>query len=285
MAGRRHKDFRSGDLNEELGTLLLKAVAAVASVPRPEDVGIDAVATLLCEGPHDLLVAEDSFFVQFKSSSARTIIYRDHEVRWLERLKLPYFIGSVRKHDSAMDLFATHRLSQAILENQYEEIELLLDPHGTTLLGADPNTEGINNGRRRINIGPPLLSWSTSDSAEPAFAQAAIACLKPYLEAEQRNIDYRGIRYIELIQWETGGPPRCQIGSMHYQHIGQGDLHRIFRSMAPHMHALSTRASMTRNRTPLKIVVELIDYMRRCGFDADPMEIHRLRLSSLDEVQ
>ncbi len=49
MPGRRHKHFRSGDINQELGILLLKGVAPVASVPRPEDFGIDAIGTLLRE--------------------------------------------------------------------------------------------------------------------------------------------------------------------------------------------------------------------------------------------
>ena len=87
MAGRRHKDFRSGDLNEDLGVLLLKSIAAVATVPRPEDVGIDAVATLLREGPGDMLIAENSFYVQFKSSGDREVTYSGHEVRWLGSLK------------------------------------------------------------------------------------------------------------------------------------------------------------------------------------------------------
>jgi hypothetical protein len=47
MAGRRWEDFRSGNWNEELGFLLLKSIAAVAAVPRQEDFGIDAIATLL----------------------------------------------------------------------------------------------------------------------------------------------------------------------------------------------------------------------------------------------
>ncbi|NLS91164.1 MAG: hypothetical protein GXX96_03150 [Planctomycetaceae bacterium] len=46
MPGRRRSSFRSGDLAEHLGLLLLKGIAAVAEVARPEDVGLDAIATL-----------------------------------------------------------------------------------------------------------------------------------------------------------------------------------------------------------------------------------------------
>src|SRR5689334_5247257 len=47
MPGVRDRNLRSGDLQEGLGIFLLKAVALVAPVPRPEDVGNDAFATLI----------------------------------------------------------------------------------------------------------------------------------------------------------------------------------------------------------------------------------------------
>src|SRR5262245_38945897 len=97
MVGRRHKDFRSGDLVESLGMVLLKSIAAVAEVSRTEDVGFDAVATLLRPGHNDFLLAEDSFFVQIKSSSVRRIDYGHDEVAWLRELQLPFFIASVDK--------------------------------------------------------------------------------------------------------------------------------------------------------------------------------------------
>ena len=43
MPGERDGNIRSGDIKEDLGMLLLKGIAAVAPVPRTEDVGIDAV--------------------------------------------------------------------------------------------------------------------------------------------------------------------------------------------------------------------------------------------------
>jgi len=45
MTGRRLRSYRIGDLNEELGILLLKSLAAVAPIPRQEDFGLDAEAT------------------------------------------------------------------------------------------------------------------------------------------------------------------------------------------------------------------------------------------------
>jgi len=275
MAGRRHKDFRSGDLNEELGVLLIKGVAAVATVPRPEDVGVDAVATLLRDAENDLLIAENSFYIQFKSASDRKVKYADHEVRWLESLKLPFFIGSIRKPDSAIDLYPTHRLSQAMLEMQHKEVHLFLDTKKEGDAGRDV---------RYLNIGPPLLTWSTHDLANAEFAPHAYSVLKPYLEAEQRNIEYRGIRYLETIRWETGKPPKCEQSQMLFQSTGSDDeILRVFRSMAPHVHALGARAFSSKDQHGMEIVLWLIDYMRGHGFDPDPNGTYALLYKNWDQ--
>lgn len=285
MAGRRHKDFRSGDLNEELGMLLLKGIAAVARVPRPEDIGIDAVATLLREGPNDALIAEDSFYVQFKSSTVRRVRFLGHEVRWLESLKLPFFIGSVRKADSAIDLYATHRLSRALLGTRYEEVELVVDPTNEVFEGIDPETEVVAEQYRRVNIGPPLLTWSTGDLSESEFVGQSYAILKPYLETEQRNIDYRGIRYIEKISWKTGEPPNCVQGSIAYQYFGSDeDILQVFRSMVPHMEALRLRAMGTKDRSLIELLMHLVRYMRSSGFDPDPSGLYDSTYQHWDQL-
>src|SRR5207245_6469360 len=95
MPGRLRTSFRSGNLAEHLGLLLLKGIAAVADVPRTEDVGLDAVASLLRRDEDGNCYAEDSFVVQFKSDSATTVDYRDHELKWLLAQSQPMFIGRV----------------------------------------------------------------------------------------------------------------------------------------------------------------------------------------------
>jgi hypothetical protein len=277
MAGRRHRDFRSGDLNEELGILLLKGVAAVATVPRPEDVGIDAVATLLRDGPEDTLIAENSFYVQFNSSGYRKVTYSGHEVRWLESLKLPFFLGSVRKEDSVLDLYATHRLSQVMLEMSHKEVHLFLDTQDEGKSGPD---------KRFVNIGPPLLSWSIRDFAKPEFAPWAYSVLKPYLDAEQRNIDYRGIRYIQQILWETGKPPRCQQAHMLFQSGGSNeDILRVMHSMGPHLHAIVGWAVGTKDRHALEMCLQLIEFMRGNGFDPDPGGGYQFLYANWDQIE
>ena len=94
MAGRRDANLRSGDLAEDVGNLLLKQLAFVVPVPRAEDFGIDAVATLVRRDGR-FLYAEDSFLVQYKAASKADVSYKDHEIDWLFDLQLPLFLAWV----------------------------------------------------------------------------------------------------------------------------------------------------------------------------------------------
>lgn len=266
MPGRLHSDFRSGNLTEELGVLLLKGFAAVAAVPRQEDVGIDAIATLLRPGPDDMLIAENSFYVQFKSAADRQLVFVDHALRWLENLELPYFIGSVRKEDSACDLYATHRVSQILIEGRYDRLELNLDRRDDVADGAT----------RGVSIGPPLLAWSTHDLARPDFASSAYDVLKLYLEAEQLNIDYRSIRYVKAIAWETGKHPKIEEGELVFGSVSEVELRQIMQSMSPYLKAMATRAMLTQDRDALGLALQVIEYMRRNSVDPDPSGTFRL---------
>jgi hypothetical protein len=107
MVARLNTNFRSGNLAEHLGLLLLKGIAAVAEVPRQEDVGLDAVATLLRRDDDGNCYAEDTFGVQLKSESEKTIKYSDHAFKWFKEQTLPMFIGRVSLDRSEMSLYPT----------------------------------------------------------------------------------------------------------------------------------------------------------------------------------
>jgi hypothetical protein len=130
MAGQRHKDYRSGDINEELGILLLKGLCAVAAVPRPEDTGVDAICTVLLEGPRDILVAKNSFYVQFKSKSVDPVEFKPHEIEWLRSLELPFFIGSIDPGDSSIELYPMHALNNLFLGKDPPELNVFLKKDG-----------------------------------------------------------------------------------------------------------------------------------------------------------
>src|SRR5437660_6280852 len=96
MPGVRDRNLRSGDLHEELGLFLLRAVALVAPVPRQEDVGNDAFATLIRPEGSRRLLPDVSFLVQLKASSVSEVPYRGREeLAWIPSLEIPLFIGRV----------------------------------------------------------------------------------------------------------------------------------------------------------------------------------------------
>src|SRR5688572_5456825 len=122
MPGRLRTSFRSGNLKEHLGVLLLKGIAAVADVPRPEDVGLDAIATLLRRDPDGNCYAEDTFLVQLKSESTTSIEYRGHELEWFLNQTQPLFIGSVSLADSQISLYPTLFVNHAVLSSEAKSV-------------------------------------------------------------------------------------------------------------------------------------------------------------------
>src|SRR5262245_52054328 len=110
MPGMRDRNLRSGDLHEELGILLLKAAALVAPVPRPEDVGNDAFATLIRPEGTRRLIPGLSLLVQLKSASVVSVRYTTPgEVAWISTLEVPLFIGRVNLKRASIELFTTQR--------------------------------------------------------------------------------------------------------------------------------------------------------------------------------
>lgn len=122
-------NLRSGDLAEQLGLFLLQSVALVVPVPRTEDVGIDAIVTLLSNYDNKRYMASDSFFVQIKSMSIRSINFNCKEdVQWLTNLEIPFFIASIDKTTASIELFCSHRLSNALMTNpDRSSLNLILD--------------------------------------------------------------------------------------------------------------------------------------------------------------
>lgn len=257
MPGRRGRNLRSGDLAEELGILLLKGIAAVAEVPRPEDVGFDGVATLLREDGSGFLYAEDSFYVQLKSASVGEVVYEGHEAEWLMGLKLPLFIGSVDSKTATISLYTTFRLSQMAQEAVYQKLAL----HMTAV------DEQSKSGKERVfNIGPPLLVWSLTDLQLPEFRRKAFDMLKTVIDIEMRNLKHRTIKHMESIQWVTND----SVTSSGFMTMGDklsSTETRILEAMSPYVDALTMRYMETdgKDERDLHAMTELIYFFERRG--------------------
>lgn len=200
MPGRRLGSYRKGDWNEDLGILLLKALAAVAPVPRQEDFGVDAVATLLrSDRKSRCLYAEESFWVQFKSESQKTLSYKGQELDWLKNLQLPFFIGQVRRRDSSLRLFPAHVLNEFFVLRDFRNFkELVVKLHydgGAKRLVKEDSYE--------LYLGEPLLTINIKQASDPAFTEHAYQILRDYLRLEHQNVNSRRLRFYRHIKWTT----------------------------------------------------------------------------------
>jgi hypothetical protein len=203
MVAIRGKNLRSGDLAEELGVLLLQNLVLVSPVPRTEDVGIDVVATLLSDFDKRRLMAEDNFFVQIKSASVDKIEYVDHQIDWLYKLELPYFIATIDRKTSTIKLFCCHRLSNAFITN-HERKKVIL--HFDDLESSD---EIVAKDNENIHIGPPVMEWSISTLEEDEkFSETFYQVMKEHISIYKKNLSWRNVGLVELLDWKTNSKPQ-----------------------------------------------------------------------------
>ncbi len=260
MPGVRDRNLRSGDLHEELGLVLLRAVALVAPVPRPEDVGTDAFATLVRPDGSRRLLPDVSFLVQLKAASVSVVSYEGTDaVNWVSNLEIPLFIGRVNLPAARIELYSTQRLHQVLLEKQYGAFHLHLDR---------TDESPFVPGERRANLGPPVHAWSLADASRPDFLTETYAVLRPHVESLARNRRLRGIQYQEILQWETGRPPtggaKMMLGSP------SDDIRTTLQDMVPHVRRLLLEIQLKKRYGGFATLVNLVQMMRKWGIDPDP---------------
>lgn len=227
----------------------------MAAIPRQEDVGTDAFATLIKPDGSRRLVSDLSFLVQPKAASFTSADYTSADaLAWLTNLEIPLFIGRVSLNPGRMELFSTQRLNRVLLEEAYDEIHLLLDSGDES-----PKTSGA--GCRRAHIGRPVLAWSLNDAGEPDFLTRAYEVLRPHIESMRQNRLLRGIGYQRLLRWDTGHAPAdngvMMLGSP------QDDVRGALREMVPYVHRLLFEVLGNKRYDGFPAILALIDLMRR----------------------
>ena len=273
MPGMRDRNLRSGDLHEELGIFLLKAVALVAPVSRPEDVGNDAFATLIRPEGTRRLIPDLSFLVQLKSASVKSVSYTTpDEMAWISALEVPLFIGRVDLKQASIELFTTQGLQQILLEHGYDGVKLLLGPSKKTR--PTPNV-------RQAHLGLPVHAWSIANMTDSDFLARSHAVLRPHIETLQRNRLLRGIQSMKRVTWETGQPP-TDMGEMTLV-SPQHDIADTLRDMAPHARWLMTELLRLKKYADFPVMLAFFDMMRRWGADPDPSGAPRMSVGCMAE--
>ena len=259
MSGFRDKNLRSGDIHEEFGLLLLKAIGLVAPVPRTEDVGADAFVTLLRPESSRQLVAEDSFLIQLKARSVKTVPYDTQEsLNWLRNIEVPFFVGSVDIGNTSLSLYPTHHLFPLRLEQPpwLELIHLHIIP---------PARTQTRRAIRRVDLGPPALTWSAKDLKSANFFLQAYEVLKAHVRIQQRNIQLTTLGQYELVNWATGNIPSTQ-GKM----ILDPSYTNALEAMVPPISVIMTSLIHKKRYEDLDIILRFMDYRRQKGVEPDP---------------
>jgi len=174
-------------------------VCLVAPIPRTEDVGIDVVATLIKDFDGYRYIAENSFFVQIKSSSVGEIIYKKNEIKWLSELQLPYFIASVNRKTASIELYSTHYLWDTIATNPGRE-EIILEIKDCPGYDCSNTDKSI-----RVPTGPCILTWSLQTfENNNDFLKQFYELLKSHILITKTAIETRRVGVVELVEWKTG---------------------------------------------------------------------------------
>jgi hypothetical protein len=206
MTGRLRNSFRSGNLAEDLGMLLLKDVAAVAEVSRQEDIGLDAIATLLRPDDDGNSYAEDSFVVQLKSESTKTLEYHGHELKWLVGQQQPMFIGLVSLERSRISLYPTLFVNQAAHAMHAKYAGVCFGFSGVPSIWPGQQFSpwvGIADDGVRVWLGEPLIQWSLANVVDAAWATTAYGILKRFLAIASREIALIALGGFSVLNWST----------------------------------------------------------------------------------
>jgi len=281
MAGRLGANLRSGNLAEAVGVLLLKGIAAVADVPRTEDVGLDAVASLLRYDNDGNCYAEDNFGVQLKAESVTEIPYQDSALDWLLGQELPMFIGRVSLARSCLALYPTMNVNQAVMALHAKQVTVRF---GTSNLpafiagrrfGAWKGEEGDS---ATVWLGEPILDWSIADITDPGWRTRTYAILKEFLRLARREQGLSSFGQWTTIDWTTN-----DLGSIKSSPCAMkgnaSDLKQIAEMCTPGLQALMLQAITMPEESggPLfALLASLAAVLRDHGADVDPEGIFTL---------
>jgi len=214
MPGTIDNNLRRAYVQEQLGVYLLRAVAAVAEVERPQDYGIDAIVTLLKPENGRRLIASSSFYAQLKAASVTELTYKGDELTWFKKLKLPLFIGIVDPDPMTLSLYTCHNAIRALQSSNCSTLTLYPreSPDGWNL--RDPwkivhKGDGCgSNNSTEVYLGVPVYELRPGNLADKGLLTGFCEVMEPLIAVLHRNIQWGSIRYMDLFTWTTGQPPK-----------------------------------------------------------------------------
>lgn len=275
MTARRLSSFRSGDIAEHLGLLLLKGIAAVAEVPRQEDFGSDAIANLLRYSDDGCCYAEDTFVVQLKSASQGEIRYREHELRWLLSQNQPLFIGLVSLAESQISLYSTLYVYPAVLAMSAESATLYLSP--STLPSVIDGYEcqpwvGEDNNEVRVWLGEPVVKWTLKDIGDQSWRKVTYENLKQFISLARYERDLHSLGQSAAVSWRTNDAASLTSKFAMAKGLGSEGIQAQVDKCLPHLRALMMQCAFPSDETEqnlLSYILGTIGALREIGANVD----------------
>lgn len=274
--GRLAANFRPANIAEGLAVQMLRPFSAVAPVPRDEDFGIDLIGTLL-RRKGKVYVAENSFAVQVKKSTAAEFPFAGEGLKWLRELDIPYFPLVVNLRRATASLFTVNEHRRAyMLHSAVPRINFTVDG------------DGLDD----FPLGDPLMSWSLEEAAHPDFGAWAYAVLKPAIEVEAWNQHYAAAQSIRDLVYETQwfamrkdvGSPQLSPRPGTLQHTPPGDSafirDAVTSILEPFVGWISNDPAHNHQGKELLIIR---DAFRRLGLDPDPENTWDEIVSDMEE--
>jgi len=247
---------------------MLRTLGAVAEVPRSEDVGIDAVVSLLRPDSDGNVYAEDSFVVQLKTASQPPMSYADHEFVWLMSQSLPMFIGRVSVDECSVELFSTILVDKAVWATFAESVTIQFGVRDT---GGAWNTAHERK-HADVWLGPPVLSWNVSHTRDPAWHSNAYAILKRFLEKAVRERELLKLHQSSQLRWQTND--LSSIRSAGIMQRGHPDeLPAMVAKCEPCLRSLMMLALFSTDESGARLALALLAFvagLRERGIDIDP---------------
>lgn len=241
--------YRSGDLKEDLGLMLLGGTGAVAPVAREEDVGLDAIVTLF-RPEERLLIAQESFYVQLKSSNLAEIEFDAEDVEWLRLMGMPFFIGLVDGESSMIRLYSTNCLYEFFtIDEQYKSIIVRFGVGATTDAAPSDLT---------VYLREPILEWSTTDVFKNSFRQLAYDVLNRWLEIEGDNVRLRRTGIYWHANWETNKVPNVAMERFAFGSASPEQFRQTLRYIEPLLGRLMSQMASVGG-----LAIEFPEYMTR----------------------
>jgi hypothetical protein len=158
------------------------------------------------------------------------------------------FIGSVDVATASIELYTCHGISFLLTQAPPPALRCFLDQ----------STKSQVPGTLDVKL-DSVLRWTLSDLANPNFVTRSYEALKPIIQLEQRNAQFRKMHYFE----DTNGSIMIASGMSH-------DRPALLKFLTPYLLTLGLDAAFDSTEADETFIRQLVAWVRSKGVEFDP---------------